>query len=52
MYWAGTALFIYNAKMAKKVDFYALMPNNSKAISRRSNIVSDTKEGTGRKSGL
>lgn len=29
--------------MAKKVDFYALMPNNSKALSR-SHILRDMKE--------
>lgn len=49
MYWAGTDLFMYNVEMAKEVDFYALMPNNSKAISRRSKILSETKERTGRK---
>jgi len=49
VYWAGTTLFLYSANMAKKVDFYALMSNNCKAISRRSNILSNTKEGTGRK---
>lgn len=49
MYWVGTDLFIYNAKMATKVVFYALMPCNSKTVSRRSNIHSDTMEGIGRK---
>lgn len=40
---------MYNVEMAKEVDSYALMPNNSKAISRRSKILSEAKERTGRK---
>lgn len=41
--------FYIQCKMAMKVDFYALMPYNIKAISRRPNILSDTKEATDRK---
>lgn len=46
----GFRSFYTQCKIAKKVDFSSLMPNNSKAVvSRRSNILGDTKEGTGRK---
>lgn len=36
-------IFLYGAKMAKKVDFYALTPNKSKALSRP-HMLRDMKE--------